>query len=133
MRFPLITVPLLAGVAASPIGLADDIPIDIETDIEGDYFIVEKTGPENRPAVIVKQVDGAYVYFIKREFDCDAHEVRYLGEGDSRAAMDAYEPDSPPEMEGIRPGSISDQLAGYVCPKPEPKADAEAEPRSPAE
>jgi len=129
MRFPRFTVLLLTGVATSPIGLAEEIPIDIETDLEGDYFIVEQTGPENRPVVIVKQVDGAYTYFIKREFDCDAHRFRYLGEGESLAAMAASEPEPASEMDDIRPGSISGQLAGYVCPASEP----ETEPVPPAE
>jgi len=135
MRLPDLSTVLLTGLLATAPVLADEIPIEIETDLEGDYFIVDKTGPENRPIVTVKQVDGTYRYFIKREFDCETHRVRYLGEGESQAAMDASEPESAPDMEAISPGSISDQLAGYVCPKPEPEAaaGADAEPQVPAE
>jgi len=135
MRLPDLSTLLLTGLLATAPVLADEIPVEIETDLEGDYFIVEKTGPENQPIVTVKQVDGTYRYFIKREFDCETHRVRYLGEGESQAAMDASEPESAPDMEAISPGSISDQLAGYVCPKPEPEAaaGAEAEPEAPAE
>jgi len=127
MRLPDLSTVLLTGLLATAPVLADEIPIEIETDLEGDYFIVDKTGPENRPIVTVKQVDGTYRYFIKREFDCETHRVRYLGEGESQAAMDASEPESTPDMEAISPGSISDQLAGYVCPKPEPEPEPEPE------
>ena len=122
----------LAGVFIAPLGKAEEIAIDIETDLEGDYFIVETTGTKNRPVVVVKQTSPLYTYYIKREFDCEAHQVRYLGEGESRADMAASEPASAPDMEDIRPGSIPDQLAGYVCPAPEPETDAEANSESPA-
>ena len=133
MRLPDLSTLLLTGLLATAPVLADEIPVEIETDLEGDYFIVEKTGPDNRPIVTVKQVDGTYRYFIKREFDCETHRVRYLGEGESQAAMDASEPESAPDMEEIRPGSISDQIAAYVCPEPEAAAGAEAERQAPAE
>ena len=131
MRRQVVPIMILAGMFITPSSMAEDIAIDIETDLGGDYFIVEKTGPENRPVVVVKQVDGTYNNFIKREFDCDPKRFRYLGEGESLAAMTASEPESAPDMEDIRPGSISDQIAEYVCPQPE--AEPDAEPQAPAQ
>ena len=101
--------------------VADETPIEIDTNLEGDYFIVEKTGTRNKPVVLVKQVAPKVTYYIKREFDCQVRSVRYLGEGESLEAVAASEGQA--EMGALRAGSISDQLAKYVCPETPPAAE----------
>jgi hypothetical protein len=67
--------------------------------------------------VLVKQVGPRVTYYIKREYDCEAHSLRYLGEGESLEAVAESQPER--DMRAISEGSISDQLAKYVCPEPE--------------
>ncbi len=98
----------------------------------GDYFIVEKTGPENRPVVVVKQVaTGHTTTSSSGSSIATPSDSGIWGKARALAAMTASEPESAPDMEDIRPGSISDKIAEYVCPQPEPEPDAE--PRAPAQ
>jgi hypothetical protein len=115
----------LVGLLDALPALADETPIEIDTDLDGDYFIVEKGGTENMPVVVVKRVEPDVTYYVKREFDCQAHSVRYLGEAESLEAMAASEPER--ETSAISAGSISDQLAKYVCPEPEAPTEAPTE------
>lgn len=105
----------LVGLSAVMTAFADATPLDIKTDLEGDYSIVEKGGSAKNPVIVVKRVTSDFTYYIKREFNCEARTVRYLGEGDSLKDMAESEPEA--EMSAIKEGSISDQLAKHVCPK----------------
>ncbi len=121
MRLGMRSMAALVGVLGVLPALADETPINIKTDLEGEYFVVEKGGTAAQPLLVVKQVaPNHYTYYIKREFDCQTHAVRYLGEGESLNAMAETEPET--EMRAISEGSISDQLAALVCPEPEPPA-----------
>jgi len=108
----------LAGLSGVLTIFADETPLEIKTDLEGDYFIVSKGGTANKPMLLVKRVSSDFTYYIKREFDCEARTVRYLGEGESLEAVAVSEPE--PELSAIRGGSVSDQLARLICPKQEP-------------
>lgn len=137
MRFALSSAAFfVASLGMLPV-VAEDTAIAIDTGFNGQFFIADKTGTQLRPVVLVKRVDEEYVYYVKREFDCETHQVRYLGEGESLGAVAASEPDPPSGMEQIRPGSIADQIAGYVCPGPDPgpetEAGAQAEPQAPGQ
>ena len=93
---------------------AEDTPIDIATDIKGQYFLVEKAGTAANPTLVVKRSKPGYSYYVKREFDCAAHTVRILGEGESLEEIAAAP--SGAEAGPIRAGSISDQLSRLACP-----------------
>ena len=98
----------MAGSLGTLSALADEIPIDIQTDLEGQYFIVEKGGSADKPTMVVKRAAPGYTDYIKREFDCAAHTVRYLGEGESLEEINAAQPGV--EAHPIKERSISDQL-----------------------
>ena len=104
-----------------PSAMAEEVPIHIKTDLKGEFFIVEKGGTPQRPTLIVKNTGPGFTNYIKREFDCEAHTMRYLGDGESLDAIAASKPEL--EMREIREGSISDQLARQVCPKKEAPAE----------
>ncbi|NEX18945.1 hypothetical protein G3480_01205 [Thiorhodococcus mannitoliphagus] len=125
MRSDQACLALITGLLVGSPALADETPVDIQTDLEGDYFIVEQSGTANRPILVAKRAAPGYDHFIKREFDCDARRVRYLAEGDSLQSMTEAEPE--PEMEPISAGSISDQLSKYVCPEAKPESQPAAE------
>jgi hypothetical protein len=54
--------------------------------------------------------------YARREIDCSKQQFRYLGEGDTRqeAEEDLSNPD---EMAELVPGSISSEVAAFVCAK----------------
>ncbi len=118
MRSRMRSIAALAGLLGMLPVLADETPIQIDTDLDGDYFIVERSGDGGKPVLVVKRALPDYVYFTKREFDCAAHTVRYLGEGESLDAVAKSEAEA--EMGAIEPDSISDQLAKLVCGKAQP-------------
>ena len=114
MRSNTVLLLALASSLGSLSALAEDTPIEIKTDLEGQYFIVEKGGTAEQPTLVVKRAAPGYNHFVKREFDCAAHTVRYLGEGDSLEEMTAAQPDA--EASAIEKDTIPDQLARQVCP-----------------
>lgn len=114
MRSDSILMLALAGSLGTLSALAEDTPIDIKTDLKGQYFIVEKGGTPEKPTLVVKRAAPGYNHYVKREFDCAAHTVRYLGEGESLEEMAAGQPDA--EGNPIEKDTIPDQLARHVCP-----------------
>ncbi len=113
MRSNIALIFVLSGSFGTFAAAASDVPIAIKTDLEGQYFLVEQSGTASNPVVVVKRVDGTYEYYVKREFDCAAGTVRYLGEGESLEEMAAAEAE--PEASPIESGSIPDQLARLLC------------------
>ncbi len=115
MRSNAVLIIALSGPLGALSALADDTPIDIQTDLEGQYFLVEQGGSPGKPTLVVKRVATGITHYVKREFDCAAHTVRYLGEGENLEELATSQPDSS-EENPITAGSIPDQLARLVCP-----------------
>lgn len=92
---------------------ADDVPLDIKTDLKGKFYLVEKAGSTDNPTLVIKSVSGDYSDYSKREFDCTAHTARYLSTGMSLQQMVPIQPES--EMSPITPDSINDQLLRLTC------------------
>ncbi|MFZ1537075.1 MAG: hypothetical protein WAT23_06810 [Chromatiaceae bacterium] len=116
MRAKLRCIVALTGLVGTLSAAADDTPVDIKTDLEGQYFLVEKGGTTTAPTLLVKRVASYGTHYVERQFDCEAKTERYLGEGDSIKAVAASEPET--EATAINAGSIADQLLQYVCPPP---------------
>lgn len=110
----------LLGLLGALPTLAEDTPIDIKTDIKGQYLLVEKGGNAANPTLVVKRTGLGNDHFVKREFDCAAHTVRYLGEGETLEEMNTALPEK--EVSPIGEGSIPDQLSKLVCPQTQPAA-----------
>jgi hypothetical protein len=96
--------------------VAEETPINIQTDLEGQHHLVEKGGTTDKPTLVLKRRSGqhGFSHYIKRELDCAAHTVGYLVEGESMGELNAATTDS--EASPIKEGSIPDQLANLVCP-----------------
>jgi hypothetical protein len=118
MRCELRVWVAVSGLAAATVTWADQTPIDIHTDLPGQYFLVERGGTPAKPTLAVKRGGPDWGHYIVREFDCEAHTVRFLGEGKTLAAAVAGPSD--PDLRPIDPGSIPDQLMAYACPPPKP-------------
>ena len=108
----VLTLALTGTLGAFPAG-ADETPIDIKTDLEGQYFLVEQGGTAEKPTMLVKRAAEGYNHFVKREFDCAARTVRYLGEGESLEELKAAQPDK--VANPIKKGTIAYQLWQYAC------------------
>ena len=94
---------------------ADDTPLDIKADLRGQFFVVEKDDDDDKPTLLVKAVAGNCTRYLKRELDCVARTVRYLGRGESLEEVAAARPDAKAYL--IVAGTIADQLARLVCPR----------------
>jgi hypothetical protein len=113
MHSNVALIVVLVGSLAALSARAEDTQIDIKTDVKGTYFLVEKAGTAANPTLIVKRARPGSDYYVKREFDCAAHTVRNLGEGESLEAT--AEAQSNVEAGPIQAGSISDQLSRIAC------------------
>jgi hypothetical protein len=106
----------LLAVALVPFAThADDVLLDIRTDLHGKFYLVEQAGSSNNPTLVIKSVSGDYSDYSKREFDCSAHTARFLSTGKSLQALVPINPES--SMSPIEPDSINDQLSRLVCPE----------------
>jgi hypothetical protein len=114
MRSNTALILALAGALGTLSASANDTPIDIKSDLDGQYFMVEKGGTADKQILTVKRAGPGYNHFVKREFDCATHTVRYLGEGATLDEMTAAEPDE--KASPIKEASIADQLSRLVCP-----------------
>jgi hypothetical protein len=115
MRSELCLAVALSGLLGASAAFAAEYPIDIKTDLKGQYFVVEKGGTANNPTLLVKRVWPKGTYYVKRWFDCKLGTFKFLGEGDTLDAVAKSQPDR--DTRAIEQGSIADQLAHHVCPK----------------
>ena len=115
MRSNIALTVALVGSLGALSARADETPINIQTDVKGQYFLVEKGGTAANPILLVKRSNPDYTSYVKRELDCTAHTVRVLGRGRSLEALEAEEPEH--TASPIKPGSIADQLAKIACPR----------------
>ncbi len=105
MRSNIALIVAIVGSLGALSARADDTPIDIQTDVKGQYFLVEKGGTADTPTLVVKRAKAGYNYYVKREFDCAAHTVRYSGRGGESGGngRSATRPRSEPHRGGDHP------------------------------
>lgn len=79
------------------------------------YQLVEWSELPNGNREAVTRRDGSLgTSYSRREIDCGQRRSRYLGEGDSREEAEQDYP-TPNEMSDLVPGSISAEIADFVC------------------
>lgn len=91
-------------------------PLAVPSDPRARYFVVERAGTAARPVITTKRVGPSGTSYARREFDCGARRVRYLGEGDTKAEADR--PNEEPNLSSIVDGSIADYVRGAACGSP---------------
>jgi hypothetical protein len=105
-----------SAIFGSTLVLAAETPVDIKTDLKGQYFIVEKGGTPDKPTLTVKRaVPNGRNHYVKRMFDCKARTVQYLGGGESLEEVNKFA--GTEKMNPLVEGSIPDQLAAIACKK----------------
>ena len=113
MNLKMLFVTVVLSIVGILPGYARDIALNIKTDVKGQYFLVEKTSRAKLVTLLVKRFTVQRSVYVKREFDCAANTVRYLGSGESMDEMEKDKADA--KVYPIKKGSILDQLAVYAC------------------
>ena len=90
-------------------------PITIPSDRKADYFVFEKGEWQGMPTLLTKRVGSSGTTYSLRVFDCQSHTAKYLGTGESLAAMRNSRPD--PSMYEVLSGSIAYYLWLHACNK----------------
>lgn len=102
----------IASAAASAVK-SEGTLLAVPSDPKAQYFVFERGGTLTRPTIVTKRVGPSGTSFSRREFDCSARTVRYLGTGDSISEMNAGSP--APAMAPVVAGAIADYVGRAAC------------------
>jgi hypothetical protein len=103
----------LLGWCALSIAYGDEYPLDINSDIKAEYFVVEKSGTPEQPTLVMKRVRAGATSYSKRSFDCEAATARSLGSAESLADLSSAGDSG--EMAPVTEGTIAYQLWQHAC------------------
>jgi len=103
-----IVILLLSGVA-----MADDDLLDIPSDAQATYTVVQKAGTKKNPTLTTKRVDSNGESYSKRIFDCEKQITKYLGDGETLKEMKESMPEK--KMYAVVVASIAWYQYKYVC------------------
>lgn len=115
MRSKIRSIVALSGMLGILSAVAGETPIDIKTDLKGQYFLVEKGGTPEQPTLLVKRVRADAITYSKRLFDCAGHSYKDLGSGESIEAVAEFRPGE--ELVPVEEGTITYQLWKHACAK----------------
>lgn len=106
---------LIAIVIASAAHAAHaaEVPLSVPSDAKAKYFVLDKGSNGAMRTIITKRVGPSGTSYSKRQYDCKAGTVKYLGTGDSLEAMSKSPPD--PKMAPIVQGSIAHYVGMEAC------------------
>lgn len=107
-----IVIAMIASLAASSV-CADAIKFKVPSDPKARYTIIERTGTGKIRQIVTKREGPSGASYSKREYDCQAATVRYIGTGDSLAEMRASKPDK--RMAPVVDESIASYVGGAAC------------------
>lgn len=108
MRFAFMA----AAIASSTVGAAE-VPLSVPSDSKAQFFVLEKGGNGDQRTIVTKRVGSSGTSYSRRLYNCKDATVKYLGTGDSIAAMNASKPD--PNMGPIVTGSIAYYVGREAC------------------
>ena len=103
---------LLGLMIVTPLS-AEEVPLEIETDLKAQYFVVARGGSPEQQVLLLKRVRPGNTVYSKRLFDCEAGTYQHLGSWESLDAITAACPET--GMEPIEEGTIASQLWQYAC------------------
>jgi hypothetical protein len=108
------TAAIVIGVLTLSPAWAEESPLDIQSDIDARYFLVEKAGSPEVPILVIRREGPSGTRYSRRELDCAARTVKSLGSAESLEALAGAEPDA--SAFPVEEGSIADQLWKHACP-----------------
>lgn len=79
------------------------------------YYLLDwSEQPDGNRVALTRREGRSGTSFARREINCEARTFRYLGEGETRTEAEADSPNRG-DMAELVPGSISSEVADYVC------------------
>ena len=87
--------------------------LSIPTDLKARHYILEIGGKWPGRTAVTKRVAASGTSYTKRFFDCLNHSVKYLGTGDTLAAMTRS--NAEPDMAPIQARSVADYVGQEAC------------------
>lgn len=88
-------------------------PFTVPSDAKANFYVLEKGGQGNERTIVTKRAGPSGISYSKRLYNCADHTVKYLGTGDSLAAMAVSAAD--PAMVPIVEGSIAYYVGLQAC------------------
>ena len=102
-----LTTLLAANVTAA------EVPLAVPSDPKAQFLVLQKGGQGSERTIVTKRVGSSGTSYSKRLYNCKAETVKYLGSGDTIAAMNSSKPD--PTMAPIVSGSIAYYVGKEAC------------------
>ncbi|WP_040903933.1 hypothetical protein [Yokenella regensburgei] len=87
--------------------------VSVPTDTKASYTILDKTRNGDIATITTKREGPSGVSYSKRQYDCNAWTVKYLGDGESIEQMNSSAPD--PNMAPIVDRSIAYYIGQKAC------------------
>lgn len=78
-----------------------------------DFYLIEQTGTEHEPILLIKKQSVMGSIYSKRIFSCEDKKTAYLGAGETMAELAASKPDREPT--DVKPGTAAWQLMKIAC------------------
>jgi len=73
--------------------IAAEYNLPIPSDVNGKYFILERSGSKKMPILVTKRVGKSGTSYSKKIFDCKAGTAKYLENGETLSKMTVLKPD----------------------------------------
>ena len=102
----------ILAVVAMPV-LAAETPLSVPTDPKAQYSVLERDTKGKERKITTKRVGPSGTSYSQRLVNCSAGTFKYLGDGETLAAMKASKPDA--NMSPTTQGSISYYVATEAC------------------
>lgn len=104
---------LITCLSMSASAFAASYNIDVPTDSKASYTVINKGQQGDYKTITTKRVGSSGTSYSERAYDCSAWEVKYLGTGDSIAAMKSSGADQ--NMSPIIDRSIAYYVGREAC------------------
>ena len=104
-----VAEPERVAITATPEGR----PLSVPSDPGAHYYVVDKARQDGNAVIITQRIGSSGVSYSSRLYDCVHGTAKYLGMGDTRAAMEASKPE--PAMWQLTSGSISYYVGLEAC------------------
>ncbi|MFY9993638.1 MAG: hypothetical protein WAK61_01420 [Leclercia sp.] len=103
----------VALIMLTSFGVSAATQISIPTDSKANYTILEQDLNGRMATITTKREGSSGVSYSKRQYDCSAWTVKYLGSGDTLEGMKSSVPDK--NMAPIVDNSIAYYLGQKAC------------------
>ncbi|WP_020395359.1 hypothetical protein [Thiolinea disciformis] len=105
--------PAPTAAPADPAPSENTQPLAVPSDPNASFYVLDKAKKGEDSVIITKRVGISGISYSSRLYDCAAGTFKYLGTGETRAAMEQSQPD--PNMTALTAGSIAYYVGLEAC------------------